>query len=385
MAGALGPAEQRRIDALYDRLLELRDVSVGYPCNQAFDYRPLYRFLGLVTNNVGDPFAGSNFRMNTHEFELDVLRDFARFTRIASDRYWGYVTNGGTEGNMYGLYLARELFPDGIVYYSEHTHYSVPKILRLQHTRSIMIRSQPNGEIDYEDLEESLKLHRDVPPILFANIGTTMTGAMDDVARIRGILDRLCIQNRYIHVDAALAGMILPFVDDPPPWDFSAGIDSLSISGHKMIGSPLPCGIVLAEKAHVERIARSVEYVGVNDTTISGSRNAFTPLILWYALRTRPEKAFRAMVKDCFEVADEAIERLAEIGVEAWRFPNSITVVFPRPPAVLMKKWILAPYGDIGHLITVPSVDRATVERFVGDWKKCLEREPLWDEAELTP
>ena len=30
---------------------------------------------------------------------------------------WGYCTNGGTEGNMYGLFLAREIYPKGIVYY----------------------------------------------------------------------------------------------------------------------------------------------------------------------------------------------------------------------------------------------------------------------------
>jgi len=40
--------------------------------------------------------------------------------------------------------------------------------------------------------------------------------------------------------------MILPFVPHPQPWDFRAGIDSISISGHKMIGAPLPCGVVLA-------------------------------------------------------------------------------------------------------------------------------------------
>ena len=40
--------------------------------------------------------------------------------------------------------------------------------------RHIMIRSQPNGEIDYDDLRETVRIRRDVPPIVFANIGTTM-------------------------------------------------------------------------------------------------------------------------------------------------------------------------------------------------------------------
>ena len=111
---------------------------------------------------------------------------------------------------MYGLYLARELFPEGIVYFSEQTHYSVAKILRLQHTRNIMIRALPNGEIDYEDLRESIRLRRDVAPIIFANIGTTMRGAVDDLSKIKAIFEELAIPAHYIHADAALSGMILP-------------------------------------------------------------------------------------------------------------------------------------------------------------------------------
>ena len=144
---------------------------------------------------------------------------------------------------MYGIYLGRELFPEGLVYYSEDTHYSVNKILRCLHVRNIMIKSCPDGRIDLEDLRETIRIHRDLPPIVFANIGTTMKGAIDDLLGIRQILDDLAIHQSYIHGDAALSGMILPLVDDPQPWDFDAGLDSISISGHKMIGAPIPCGV----------------------------------------------------------------------------------------------------------------------------------------------
>ncbi len=282
----LSSADQQRLDGLYERLRGCSARNVGYPTNQAFDYSELFRFLQFSANNVGDPFHSTNYRLNTMEFEREVLTDFARFTRAPVDEWWGYVTSGGTEGNMYGLYVARELFPDGICYFSEDTHYSVAKVLRLQHTRNIMIKSQPDGQMDYADLRETLRIHRDVPPILFANIGTTMKGAVDDLAKIRAILDDLAIGNAYIHADAALSGMILPFVDNPQPWNFADGADSISISGHKMLGSPVPCGVVIARKAHVDRIARSIEYIGALDTTIAGSRSAFSPLLLWHRLRT---------------------------------------------------------------------------------------------------
>jgi histidine decarboxylase len=375
-APLLTPGDRAKLDALFAHFTELVPRNIGYPCNEVFDYSELFRFLQFAANNVGDPFAGSNYRLNTHEFEREVLHDFARLSRAPQDGWWGYVTNGGTEGNMYGLYVARELFPEGICYFSEDTHYSVAKILRLQHTRNIMIKSAADGQMDYTDLRETLRLHRDVPPIIFANIGTTMKGAIDDIAKIRGVIEDLAIPDCYIHADAALSGMILPFVDKPQPWDFADGADSISISGHKLLGCPLPCGVTLARKKNVDRIARSIEYVGALDTTIAGSRNAVTPLMLWYRLRTLGDDGIRSIVRRSLQLADYAVAQLAARGITAWRHENSLTVIFPRPPEVLMKKWIIAPKKGISHIITLPHVTEAIIDEFAADFAAALEIKP---------
>jgi histidine decarboxylase len=254
-----------------------------------------------------------------------------------------------------------------MVYYSEDTHYSVNKILRCLHIRNIMIKSCPDGRIDLEDLRETIRIHRDVPPIIFANVGTTMKGAVDDIKGIQRILDDLVIRAHYIHVDAALSGMILPFVDDPEPWDFSTGVNSIAISGHKMIGSPLPCGVVLAEKRNVDRIARKVEYVGTLDTTLLGSRNGITPVFLWYALRTIGMEGFRQRVRRCLEVAEYAVGQLQHAGRNAWRHKNSITVVFERPSLSLIHKWQLAAHRDTAHIITMPHVAQQQIDQMVED------------------
>ena len=174
-----------RLDSLLREFDELSRRSVGYPCNLDFDYTALLPFMRYVINNVGDPFHDSNFQSNTHEIEREVIGIFADLMHISREQVWGYVTSGGTEGNMYGLYLGRELFPDGVVYFSQDTHYSVVKIMSVLKVRNIMIRSQDNGEIDYDDLHETIRINRDVPAIVMANIGTTMKGAIDDVSRIR--------------------------------------------------------------------------------------------------------------------------------------------------------------------------------------------------------
>ncbi|MDH5546681.1 MAG: histidine decarboxylase [Gammaproteobacteria bacterium] len=370
----LSAEDRARLDKLLEKFEYEADRFLGYPCTRDFDFSPLFPFMFYPLNNVGDPFEDTTFRLNTHDIECEVLEYFREYTEAPKNGFWGYMTNGGTEGNMYGIYLARELHPNGVVYYSEDTHYSVAKILRLLHARNIMIRSLPNGEIDYEDLKETLRIHRDVPPIIFANIGTTMKGAVDNLDKIKAVLNDLAIRDYYIHADAALSGMILPFVKDPQPWNFRSGVDSVSISGHKMIGSPIPCGVVIAKKANVERIARSVEYIGTLDTTLTGSRNAITPLFLWYAIRAQGWEGFRKIILRCFKTADYAITKFKQAGIDAWRNNNSITVVFPRPGPQIMKKWQLAVHGNHAHIITMPHVEErhinAILQDLIDDMKK---------------
>lgn len=364
----LPDACSEQIDELFQKLELAYETFIGYPCSGNIDYSPLYRFLRLPINNVGDPFDDSTYRVNTKQIECEVIRWFARITHAADDSYWGYVTNGGSEGNLFGLYLARELYPDGIVYYSEQTHYSVSKNLRVLKMPSIMLRALPNGEMDYDDFKESVRIHREVPPIVFANIGTTMKQGVDDVGRIRQILNSMAVPRSYIHCDAALGGMVLPFIDGAPVWDFRAGIDSLSISGHKLIGSPVPSGVVLARKEHVSRISRLIECVGTLDTTLTGSRNGITPLFLWYSIQKHGEQGFRDKVARCIEMSKYVVERLLTIGVPAWRNRFSMTVVFPRPPQAVLNKWQIAVEGDEAHLITMPHVTREQMDRFVDDF-----------------
>ena len=372
----LPAAAAARLAALGNQMKTLSDTFVGYPCSQDFSYPEIIPLLGYAINNVGDPFGESIYRENTFALEREVVAFFQQHLRAPTEETWGYMTSGGTEGNLYGLYLAREIHPDGIIYYSEHTHYSAAKLVRVLGARSIMIRGQDNGEIDYEDLRETIRIHRDAPPIILANIGTTMHGAVDNLTAIRAMLKDMAISRSYIHADAALSGMLLPWVDDPQPFGFDAGVDSIAVSGHKFIGSPMPCGVVLARRHHVDRVARSVEYVGCMDTTIAGSRNAVTPVILWSAIQRWGADGFRGRMGRCLEMADYAIAAFARHGIKAWRHPNSITVVFPRPRDSVIRNWQIAPSGDIAHIITMPHVTRAMIDRVVAETAGLTQQQP---------
>ena len=106
------------------------------------------------------------------------------------------------------------------------------------------------------------------------------------------------------------------------------------------------------------------------DTTLAGSRNAITPLFIWYALKTVKYEGFRKIIANCFETAEYAINRFAELGIKAWQNKNSVTVVFPRPTYEIATKWQLAVQNDISHIITMPHVEKRQIDAFMQDIKE---------------
>ncbi|MDA9774282.1 histidine decarboxylase [Saprospiraceae bacterium] len=360
----------KQYNAQLDKLLEdtkqARDLFLGYPVSKDFDYSPLYKFLEYPINNLGDPFENSTYKVQTHEMEREVVRFFAQMFRANPKDYWGYVTNGGSESNLYGLYLAREMFPKAMVYFSESTHYSVKKNIHLLNIPSIVIRSQENGEMDYEDLENTLQFNRHKPAIILTTFGTTMKEAKDDVSKVKGILKKLAIQDHYIHCDAALSGSYGAFIEPHIPYDFQDGADSISISGHKFIGSPIPCGVIITRRSLRDRISKAISYIGSLDTTITGSRNGHSPLFIWYAIKCMGLKGLQARYLHSLEVANYCKQELIKIGIEAWSNAGAITVVFPKVSDKLRDKWQLAT-EDVTHVICMPNVTKQQIDLFVRD------------------
>jgi histidine decarboxylase len=355
------------LEQFHQKISERSKTYIGYPVATDYDYTELYPLMQYSINNVGDPFMESN-DMQCKSFEREVVAFYADFFNAPANNHWGYVTNGGSEGNLYALYLARELYPNGIVYYSEATHYSVQKNLHLLNMKSIVIRSQPNGEMDYEDLAQMIQLNRQQSVIIMANIGTTMTEAKDSVPIIKETLNKYAIKSSYIHCDAALAGSYLPLLG-ASDFDFAHGADSIAISGHKFFGSPITNGVVLVKKSYKDRIGRSINYIGALDTTITGSRSGMNALIVWYAIQKWGREGMLARTMTSLENAAHLRVHLNAIGVKAWSNPNALTVVMPRPSNEICKKWQLATDNDIAHVICMPGISREKLDEFIEDMK----------------
>ncbi|MFJ4873376.1 pyridoxal-dependent decarboxylase [Streptomyces sp. NPDC088757] len=193
-----------------------------------------------------------------------------------------------------------------------------------------------------------------------ASTGTFRRAAIDEVPLLREAARPA--GTVHLHVDAAPAGLIIPFAPVRLPFAFEAGADSIAVSGHKMIGLPMPCGIALARREPTTS-TRQVEYVGIDDTLVRCRRDGLAVLLLWYALRRLGMKGLAARARHCLRLAEVAVEILRHVGVRPWCHPVSTTVVFDRPREAVARRWDLAAEGPLAHPVVMPHVTRESLQR----------------------
>jgi len=283
---------------------------------------------------------------------------------------WGYITNCGTEGNLHGILVGRENLPDGVLYCSKESHYSVMKAARMYRMDAVEVDTLATGEIDYGKLEQALVANRGRPAIINANIGTTVKGAVDNIDTIIDVLKRNGYEEErfYIHCDGALFGMMMPFIKSGPMVSFKKPIGSVSVSGHKFVGAPVPCGVTMTRMRHVMALSSEIEYLNSRDATIMGSRNGHAAIYLWYNLTTKGYEGFRRDVEKCMRSAYFLKEMLSRAGIKTFLNELSNTVVFERPESeAFVKKWQLACEGDIAHVVCMPNVSIEKLQEFVED------------------
>ena len=343
----------------YDTHIKTRtNCHLGYPYNLSNQFpMQLLSFIQYSINNLGDPFIESNYGIHSRPFEIAVLNWFANLWQIPKDEYWGYVGCSGTEGNFSGLLIARDNLPKGILYASEESHYSVFKACHLYKIAYEKVKCNEDGTMNINSFVECLSKYEDSPAIVNVNIGTTMKGGIDNIDQIISIL-KMKKKEYYIHCDSALSGII-----EGIDLNFNKDIHSISVSGHKFLGCPFPCGVIITRKRLIEKLGNDIDYIGSRDSTIMGSRNGHAPIFMWYLLVLKGQKG---LLKD-YEVCVENAKFLEK---SLFGKRNGITVVLKKPKCVeFIKKWQLACTNDLCHIVIMPNVKKAILQKFIEDYK----------------
>ncbi|MFF5228931.1 histidine decarboxylase [Dactylosporangium sp. NPDC000521] len=376
MSALPDPAVGGRLDQLYADLTRHAEYDLGFPgATDLPDMTAVARFERVLLNNVGHPYAaGGSYRLHTKVVEREVVQFVADLVDAPPDNRHGYVTTGSTESNLWALWQARRHLPGAAVFASTAAHYSIAKNAELLGMRLHLVPADDRGEIRYDDLRAAVTEHRGrgTGVIVVATVGTTMTEAVDDAALIDKALALADVdpERRWIHADAALAGIPLALCDPltRPGFTFADGVHSFAVSGHKFLATPFPCGIVVAlADRHTDR--GRITYTAAPDSTITGSRSGHAPLWLWYLLRHWGLPGLRGRAAASRDLAGYTERRLRGIGWPAWRAQeHAFTVVFPRPPQSLLDRWPLATddHGN-AHVVCMPGKTCELVDRFVAD------------------
>ncbi len=370
----------------------LRDYMFGYPAN-LFRPDPIEKRLREeearlpYMNNCGDssPETRGNYVMDSKVYEQKILNIMYDNLNVKKEDYWGYITSGGTEGNFWGIRTGFELYPQGRLYFSSSTHYSVPKYVRLVDNKqnpesnvnifkNTEIESNIDGTINAEKLIQEIvsNYSKDkTPAILVLNWGTTVVGAVDNVKYITDKLNELGIPH-YVHLDAALFGGIpknqtnAPSIKDLD----SLGVDSVSISLHKYIGSNMTNGVLICKKDILKRKNNlQIEYIGQEDPTYLGSRSVL-PLTTYYKMLKLYERTFSEEYENNIEFFKKCAD---EKGLPYEIIGNSNIIVVNIYNSDIQHKYQLATFGENNekaHIILFPYHKKEVIMELVDDLVK---------------
>ncbi|AVM46808.1 aminotransferase class V-fold PLP-dependent enzyme [Victivallaceae bacterium BBE-744-WT-12] len=371
----------RRMTETARKLVERQKLQMGYPFDQETNLTGFYEWLletGLCNTtliSVGSPYKEAWDMLHVDEFEREVV-DFVAGTFGFRGGHWGVVTNGGTDGNLHGIYFGRktleaksELPP--ILYVSAEAHYSVQKLGDILRIETRIIGVHPTGQMDIEDFRRQLDPTR--PALVAIAVGGTFKGAIDDQRAIDRVLKEVKPPACYRHLDVALFGGYLPWLDDPAARELvdqaAMGFDSLAVSGHKFFALNEPAGVFLCRKEILQHLTKlTVPYLGgIVMPTISCSRSGFDVLKLYWRIMTTGPAGFRAEANHVLAMTAKLLAALAARGVEAHANPWSNTVYFRRPREEVVHRCCMACSGEFSHVVVMQYFDEELVERLADE------------------
>ena len=370
-----------RLNSLSNGILNSSAHYIGFPNSRMLSNLALGEFLKYNINNIGDPFY-PNSGINTCDFEQEVISFWSSALHLDPANAWGYITNGSTEGIMYGITQGRNRYEDAVLIFTEQSHYCLLKIAKLLRLPYRLVPSRLDGTLNLEALTNTLVALGGQPFIINLTVGTTFHGAIEYPQLVLELLEKLHLNEFHIHVDAALYGPMHCWIPEAPLFDFRLPIHTLSFSGHKFLGAPIPCGIVLGFRNRVVPFGGSAEYVNSMDTTLSSSRDGLSSILLWLVIQQIGVKGLTELANESLDAAFLLALRLEELGISAYCHEHSCIVVFPKPNKFLQKRWHLATLGDFAHIVTVPGVTTEMTEQFIEEF---LESRSVPQEFQVEP
>ena len=255
----------------------------------------------------------------------------------------GLFVSGGSMANLTALAVARHIKlgknpANASVYFSDQTHSSVPKGLKILGFQPHQIRTltaDANLRLNVAELADKIDDDRRrglAPFCVVANAGTTNSGAIDPLDELA---DYCKEQGLWLHVDGAYGGSAAITETGKALLKGIEKADTITIDPHKWMFQPYEIGCLLVRNPAYLKEAFKVtaEYLDVLDNNSEQTNycdygvqltRGFRALKFWMSLKTFGLENFRAAIEKGFANAEYVQSLLAQD--DCWEIVTPATV-----------------------------------------------------------
>jgi sphinganine-1-phosphate aldolase len=303
--------EQAR--SVEDVLSELGEIAAGdgtWGYGHAFTYVFDGPDLSSLTSEAMRLFAGSNGLDPTVfpsflRFENDLV-EFGRSILHGDEAVAGSVTSGGTESIILATKAARDAARARGVGGRLSMVAPITAHAAFHKAASYLdldIRTTPVDE-GFRAIPEAIEDAIDeTTALVVASAPSYAHGVVDPVASIGAIARRT---GCWYHVDACVGGMVLPFLDEVPAFDFSVdAVDSISADLHKYGYTPKGASLVLYRTAELRshQYFATASWTGypVANATVQSTRSGAPLAAAWAAVQHLGISGYRSLAADAWQ------------------------------------------------------------------------------------
>jgi tyrosine decarboxylase / aspartate 1-decarboxylase len=344
----------------------------------------------FIDANLGDfgLFAGA------HRLEKEVIGMLGELLHAASAEFpseescgssvCGYLTTGGTESNIQAVRGMKNLavaekknlgeIPNIVI--PESAHFSFDKVADMMDIEVRRASLDSEFKVDIACVKSLI----DKNTIGLVGIaGNTEFGQVDPIED----LSRLALENKlFLHVDAAFGGFVIPFLEEPYPFDFKIpGVTSIAIDPHKMGLSTIPSGALLFRSpSFLDSLKVSTPYLTTKaQFTLTGTRSGAAAAATCAVMKYLGREGYVKNVQYCMQLTQKTVEEAQKLGFEPLLEPimNVVTLKIPDPDFV--REQLLRKYGwNVSitrnprslRLVLMPHNTAQDIEEFLQDLKK---------------